>query len=186
MKGKLSRAILHAAGWKLGPKEGVEIPKCVICVAPHTSNWDFFIGKLFYNAIGCNASFLIKKDWFFFPFNLIFKALGGVPVDRNKRTSVTDQMVEVFNERKIFQLAVTPEGTRKPAVEWKRGFYFIAVKAQVPILIGYMDYSKKEVGIKAVFYPTGDPDKDMDTIRSYYNGVQGKNPKNFIQLTIDN
>jgi len=182
MKGKLSRAILRAAGWKLGSKEGVEIPKCVICVAPHTSNWDFFIGKLFYNAIGCNASFLIKKDWFFFPFNLIFKSLGGVPVDRSKRTSVTDQMVEVFNQRKIFQLAVTPEGTRKPAAEWKRGFYFIAVKAQVPILIGYMDYGKKEVGIKAVFYPTGDPDKDMLTIRSYYKGVQGKNPKNFIDI----
>lgn len=182
MKKMLSRAILHIAGWKLGATDGVEISKCVICVAPHTSNWDFFIGKLFYNSIGCNASFLIKKDWFFFPFNLIFKALGGVPVDRNKRTSVTDQMAEAFNLRDVFQLAITPEGTRKAAAEWKRGFYFIAQKAGLPILIAYIDYGKKEVGIKAIFHPTGDVDKDMDTIRAYYKGVQGKNPKNFIDI----
>ena len=90
------------AGWKLGPVDGVDLPKCIVCVAPHTSNWDFIVGKLFYTSIGCNAGFLIKKEWFFFPFNLLFNWLGGVPVDRGKRTSVTDQMVERFKTSERF------------------------------------------------------------------------------------
>ncbi len=133
------------AGWKLGPVDGVDLPKCIVCVAPHTSNWDFIVGKLFYTSIGCNAGFLIKKEWFFFPFNLLFNWLGGVPVDRGKRTSVTDQMVERFKTSERFQLAVTPEGTRKRAKDWKKGFYFIALKANVPIVVAYFDYGKKEV-----------------------------------------
>lgn len=182
MKQWLSRKILKLAGWKIGPTEGVELPKCVICVAPHTSNWDFPIGKLFYTAIGCTASFLMKKEWFFFPLNLILKSIGGVPIDRNKRTSVTEQMVGLFNTRKVFQLAITPEGTRKPAKEWKKGFYYIATTANVPILLAYLDYGKKEVGIKSVFYPTGDADKDIYTIRTQYKNIKGRNPKNYIDL----
>lgn len=182
MKRALSKAVLQLAGWKVGTTEGAELPKCVICVAPHTSNWDFIIGKLCYTAIGCTASFLIKKEWFFFPLNLIFKSLGGVPVYRDKRTSLTDQMVAVFNTRKVFQLAITPEATRQPVQEWKKGFYYIAVTAGVPILIAYIDYGRKEVGIKKVFYPTGDVDKDMYEIRSYYKGIRGKNPRNFIDI----
>ena len=85
MKKAISKALLRLAGWKLGPVVE-DVPKCVICVAPHTSNWDFIVGKLFYTSIGRNASFLIKKEWFFFPFNLLFDWLGGVPVDRSKRT----------------------------------------------------------------------------------------------------
>ena len=148
------------AGWKLGPVDGVDLPKCIVCVAPHTSNWDFIVGKLFYTSIGCNAGFLIKKEWFFFPFNLLFNWLGGVPVDRGKRTSVTDQMVERFKTSERFQLAVTPEGTRKRAKDWKKGFYFIALKANVPIVVAYFDYGKKEV----------------------YRGVTACHPENFVQV----
>ena len=139
MKKAISKALLRLAGWKLGPVVE-DVPKCVICVAPHTSNWDFIVGKLFYTALGRNASFLIKKEWFFFPFNILFSWLGGVPVDRHQRTSVTDQMVEVFNKRKIFQLAVTPEGTRKKVEEWKKGFYYIAEKAEQ-----YIEEYKKHI-----------------------------------------
>ena len=170
------------AGWKLGPVDGVDLPKCIVCVAPHTSNWDFIVGKLFYTSIGCNAGFLIKKEWFFFPFNLLFNWLGGVPVDRGKRTSVTDQMVERFKTSERFQLAVTPEGTRKRAKDWKKGFYFIALKANVPIVVAYFDYGKKEVGTKGVFYPTGDVDKDIQTIREMYRGVTACHPENFVQV----
>lgn len=178
----LSRTILRLAGWKVGPAEGAELPKCVICVAPHTSNWDFPIGKLFYSAIGTTAHFLIKKDWFFFPFNLLFRSIGGVPIDRNKRTSVTEQMVAEFNRRDRFQLAITPEGTRKPVEEWKKGFYFIALEAKVPILLAYIDYGKKEAGIKTIFYPTGNVEEDIYTIRTYYRGIKGGKPENFISV----
>jgi 1-acyl-sn-glycerol-3-phosphate acyltransferase len=182
MKKTLSKAFLKIAGWKLGPTEWVGLPKCVICVAPHTSNWDFLIGKFFYSSIGCSADFLIKKEWFFFPFNILFKALGGVPIDRSKRTSVTEQMVEEFDSRQVFQLAITPEGTRKCAAEWKKGFYYIALAAEVPILLAYFDYVKKEVGIKTVFYPTGDADEDIRKVRSWYKGTKGRNPQNFVDI----
>ena len=104
----ICRALLRWFGWKLGPHNGVELPKCVICVAPHTSNWDFVIGKLFYTSIGLTAGFLMKKDWFFFPLNLIFKSMGGIPVNRDKRTSLTDQVVEMFQTHDRFQVAITP------------------------------------------------------------------------------
>lgn len=182
MKKALSKAFLKMAGWRLGSTEGVDLPKCVICVAPHTSNWDFLIGKFFYASMGCTAGFLIKKEWFFFPLNILFKALGGVPIDRNKRTSVTEQMVEEFDSRPLFQLAITPEGTRKRTEEWKKGFYYIALAAKVPILLAYFDYVKKEVGIKTVFYPTGDADVDIKEVRSWYKGVKGRNPQNFVDI----
>ena len=181
MRKTISGALLRLAGWKIG-QVCEDVPKCVICVAPHTSNWDFVVGKLCYTALGRNAGFLIKKEWFFFPFNLFFSWLGGVPVDRNKHTSVTDQMVEEFNKRRAFQLAITPEGTRKRTDTWKRGFYYIAQKAQVPIMIAYFDYAKKEAGFKKVFYPTGDAEKDIRTIREYYRGVTACHPENFAQI----
>ena len=181
MRKTISGALLRLAGWKIG-QVCEDVPKCVICVAPHTSNWDFVVGKLCYTALGRNAGFLIKKEWFFFPFNLFFSWLGGVPVDRNKHTSVTDQMVEEFNKRRAFQLAITPEGTRKRTDTWKRGFYYIAQKAQVPIMIAYFDYAKKEAGFKKVFYPTGDAEKDIRTIREYYRGVTACHPENFVQI----
>ena len=179
MKQIICKTLLRWCGWKLGPHEGVELPKCVICVAPHTSNWDFVIGKLFYTSIGLTAGFLMKKDWFFFPFNLIFKSMGGIPVNRDKRTSLTDQVVEMFQTNDRFQIAITPEGTRKRVDEWKKGFYYIALKAKVPILVAYMDYGKKEVGIKDIFYPTGNAEQDLTVIRGKYKGVTACHPECF-------
>ncbi|WP_085535316.1 1-acyl-sn-glycerol-3-phosphate acyltransferase [Massilibacteroides vaginae] len=181
MKKAISKALLKMMGWKQGPI-GEYVPKCVVCVAPHTSNWDFILGKLFYLSIGREASFLIKKEWFFFPFNLFFNWIGGVPVDRSKKTSVTDQMVDEFNKRKQFHLAVTPEGTRKRSEEWKKGFYYIALNAKIPILLAYFDYNDKEIGTKGLFYPTGDVTEDINNIRACYNDVTARNPKNFVKI----
>lgn len=181
MKKAISRALLKLMGWKSGPI-GEYVPKCVVCVAPHTSNWDFVLGKLFYLSIGRKASFLIKKEWFFFPFNLFFKWAGGVPVDRSKKTSVTDQMVELFNRREKFHLAVTPEGTRKRVEEWKKGFYYIALNAKVPILLAYFDFNKKEIGVKSLFYPTGDVTADINAIRAAYNDITARKPDNFVKI----
>lgn len=175
---KLSTFILKKLGWKI---VGItDYPKkCVICVAPHTSNWDLFLGKLIYSSLGRKASFLIKKTWFFFPMNIIFRANGGIPVDRSKKTSLTDQMAQLFAERDRFELAITPEGTRKKNADWKRGFYYIALAANVPIIITILDYKEKTVNFKAVFTPTSDADKDMEEIKSYYTNATGKNRNNF-------
>ena len=166
----------------LGWKTNVTVPnydKCVICAAPHTTNWDLFIGKLFYGAIGRKTSFMMKKEWFFFPLGLIFKAVGGIPVYRGKRNSLVDQMAERFATSQKFNLAITPEGTRKANPHWKKGFYYIALKAQVPILLIGIDYEKKTITATKEIIPSGDIDKDMQEIKLYFKDFKGKKPENF-------
>ncbi|NDV58109.1 1-acyl-sn-glycerol-3-phosphate acyltransferase [Bacteroides sp. 519] len=166
----------------LGWKAVFTVPKydkSVICAAPHTSNLDLFIGKLYYGTIGKKASFMMKKEWFFFPMGLIFKAIGGIPVNRNRKTSLVDQMAKVFSEKKTFDLAITPEGTRKANSEWKKGFYYIALKAQVPIVLIGIDYKTKTITAGKSLFPSGDIDKDMIEIKSYFKGFHGKHPENF-------
>ncbi|MDL2262258.1 1-acyl-sn-glycerol-3-phosphate acyltransferase [Bacteroidales bacterium OttesenSCG-928-I21] len=174
-----SKWLLKKLGWKT-KIEIDEIPdKCVICVAPHTSNWDFVMGKLVYWSLDKHAGFLIKKSWTVFPFSLIFKPMGAIPVDRTKKTSVTDQVVEMFNSNNKLQIAITPEGTRKKNPNWKKGFYYIALNAHVPIVLAGMDYSKKEMIFGRIFWPTGNVDKDMVEIQDFYKDMSGKNPENF-------
>ncbi len=175
---KISKIILQFSGWKI-TNIIPDISKCVLAIAPHTSNWDFLIAKLAYTSLGRNAHFLIKKEWFFFPFNVFFRSIGGIPVDRSKNQSMTDIMAEEFAKRDRFQLAITPEGTRKRVTEWKRGFYYIADKAQVPIVLIGLDYKNKVISFLDVFAPTGNVDEDMLTIQSRYKGLSGKNPNNF-------
>ena len=175
---KLSRWLLRIAGWKM-VLITEEPPKSIVCVAPHTSNWDFIIGKLSYWAVNRKSSFLIKKSWFVFPFNHMFNSMGGVPVDRNKASSVTEQMAKEFEKRTHFHLAITPEGTRSLRKKWKMGFYHIAMKAGVPIELAYIDYKKKEMGVKEVFMPTGDEVADMRHIREYYKNVTPRFPEKF-------
>ena len=120
MRKKVCRFILHLLGWKVEVSVP-DYPKCVICVAPHTSNTDFFLGKLAYLSIGRHAGFLIKKDWFFFPLNIIFRSMGGIPVDRSKHSDLIDQIVDKFNKHEHFNIAITPEATRKRNPDWKKG-----------------------------------------------------------------
>lgn len=175
---KISTFILKKLGWTI--KGNTDYPdKCILCVAPHTSNWDLLIGKLVYWSLDKKASFLIKKTWFFFPMNIILNAIGGIPVDRSRKTSLTDQMAYLFKTKDKFQLAITPEGTRKANSEWKRGFYYIALESKVPIVIVVLDYKKKEVNFRKVFHPTEDADRDMKKIQSYYRGATAKHPERF-------
>lgn len=166
-------------GWRI-QGDFPELSKCVIAVAPHTSNWDFIIAKVGYASIGRTANFLIKEEWFFFPFNLFFKSIGGIPVTRVKNTSLTDTLAVEFNKREEMQLAITPEGTRKPAHEWKKGFYYIALKAGVPILLVGLDYKKKVAQSLGLIHPTGDYEQDIVEIKSRFKGIQGKFPENFV------
>lgn len=166
-------------GWRVRGEFPV-LSKCVIAVAPHTSNWDFLIAKVAYSSIGRTANFLIKAEWFVFPFNLFFKSLGGIPVTREKNSSLTDTLASEFNRRDQMQLAITPEGTRKPVKEWKKGFYYIAYKAGVPILLVGLDYSTKEALSLGLIHPSGDYEKDIEEIKSRYKGIQGKKPENFL------
>lgn len=153
--------------------------KCIICVAPHTSNQDFFIGELYYTAIGLTSNFLMKKEWFFWPFGSLFRSLGGIPVERSRHTSLTDQLAERAMNSAHFSLAVTPEGTRKKVTQWKRGFYFIALKANLPILLYGIDYASKRIVCTKTLKPSGNVEADMREIMNYYKDFQGKHPERF-------
>lgn len=164
--------LFRRLGWKLN----ITVPqrdKCILCVAPHTSNWDFIIGELFYTALGRKAGFLMKKEWFFWPLGALLRKMGGIPVYRSKKVSLTDQLALAARESKYFNLAVTPEGTRSRSEEWKRGFYFIALKAGIPIQLFGIDAKNKTVVCTREITPTGDVDADMRSIMEYYKQFEG-------------
>ena len=153
--------------------------KFIICLAPHTSNWDFILGQLYSGALGMKINFLMKKEWFFFPLGILLKRLGGIPVVRQKHTSMTDSMAETAKTVKTFHLCITPEGTRSPNPDWKKGFYFIALKAGIPILLYGVDYEKKHIQCTKTIIPTGDLEADMREIKLYFKDFKGKYPENF-------
>jgi len=176
---KISSYLFHRVmGWRVD----VSVPhqdKCIICVAPHTSNWDFIIAELYYFSIGRRAGFLMKRDWFFWPLGSLFRSLGGVPVERSKKHSLTDQLAEQAIHAERFELAITPEGTRSLTHTWKRGFYYIALKAKLPIMLYALDFKNKRVVCHKILQPTGDVEADMCLIMDYYRGYQGKHPHQF-------
>lgn len=161
--------ILKFAGWKVeitAPRRD----KCVICVAPHTSNWDFILGLLAYYSLGRKANFLMKKFWFFFPLKYLLKALGGIPVKpKGSGGHLTESIIESFNSRQYMNLAVTPEGTRSATEHWRTGFLRIARGAGVPVQLGVIDYKNKLILIKEEFQPTGVIETDMEMVKAYYS-----------------
>ena len=167
---------------RMGWTKNVTAPhpdKYIICLAPHTSNWDFILGKLYSGAEGWKINFLMKKEWFFWPLGYLFKRMGGIPVWRDKHTSMTDNLAETARKLDTFKLTITPEGTRSANPNWKKGFYIIAEGAHVPIVLGFIDYKKKYCGIERIFYPTGDYEKDLAEIWDYYKDVKAKHPEGF-------
>lgn len=164
----LWRKLFNLSGWKFR----LDVPqrdKCVICVAPHTSNWDFMVGIFAYKSLGREANFLMKSFWFFFPLKYILNALGGIPVRRKgKKGSLTESVIEMFATRPYVNLAVTPEGTRSRTERWHTGFLYIAYGAKVPIQLAVIDYRTKTAFIEKEFNPTGDAEKDLASIRQYY------------------
>ncbi len=174
----LAKILLLVTGWRL---EGAvpDLKKCVIIGAPHTSNWDFFFGMLYKLNYGLNIQFLMKDELFSFPFKRFFKLVGGIPVNRTRKNNLVDTLYEKFTQKENFYLALTPEGTREKVKVWKRGFYYIAKKANVPIVLGYMDYGRKVVGVGTVFYPGLDIEEDMRSIQSFYSTIEAKFPDRF-------
>ncbi len=167
---------------QLGWKKEVSEPhpdKYIICLAPHTSNWDFVIGQLYSVAEGLTCNFLMKKEWFVGPLGKLFKRLGGIPVWRSKHTSMTDNLAETAKQSASFRLCITPEGTRSLNPDWKKGFYYIALKAQLPILLYGVDYKEKRIQCTKTIIPNGDIEAQMREIKLYFKDFQGKKPEKF-------
>ena len=153
--------------------------KCIIALAPHTSNWDFIIGNLYSRAKGFHSDFLMKKEWFFWPMGILMRRLGGIPVYRSKQMHSTDLIAEQARKAKTFRLCITPEGTRKAQPEWKKGFYFIALKAQIPILLYGLDFAERKIVCTKTIIPNGDFEAQMQEIKDYYKDFKGLHPEQF-------
>jgi len=179
MKQRIAQFILKLFGWKVEIKLPPGAKKMVVMMAPHTSNWDFFIGYIGYMSIGVDSKYLIKKEAFVFPFAKILLAVGAIPVDRKASTNIVIQVGEMFKKYDSLFITITPEGTRSLNRNWKRGFYYIAENARVPIAFGYLDYKNKIGGIGGWLSPTGDYDADLKKIEAFYCEKTAKHPEKF-------
>jgi 1-acyl-sn-glycerol-3-phosphate acyltransferase len=178
----LARRILALFGWRLVGRLPAT-PKYVIIAAPHTSNWDFIVAILAATAFGLRINFMMKDELFRPPWGWFFRALGGIPINRRSNNKVVDQMVERFAEREQLALVIPPEGTRSKVAKWKTGFYYIALGAGVPILLGFADFARKQVGFGPLITPSGDIEADMAGIRAFYSGIVGRRPELFGDIT---
>jgi 1-acyl-sn-glycerol-3-phosphate acyltransferase len=166
-------------GWKLVHDFPQDLKKYVVIAAPHTSWQDFPIGILARNTSGIKINFIGKNSLFKPPFGFIFRSLGGTPVDRSTSNNLVDAIVNIFNEKEQFRLALSPEGTRKKVEKWKTGFYYIAKGANVPIVMATLDFGKKQVKISEPYYTTDDKDKDFAHFHAFFADVIAKKPEQF-------
>lgn len=181
----IAKAILWIMGWKIVGKIPEDIKKCVIMAAPHTHNMDFFIGRLAYWALDVPVKFLIKKEAFQNPMGGLLKKAGGISVDRQKNNNLVEGVAALFNEYEVLNVIITPEGTRKLSMQWKRGFYYIALKANVPLVLGFADYGNKTCGFGPVIYPSGDYDADYKLMEEFYKSKTARIPA-FFNLSPEN
>lgn len=159
-----------------------EIPaasKYVLIAAPHTTNWDLFYFLAIAQVMRVRVSWMGKQSLFRGPMGTIMRALGGIPIRRDRRGNMVDQMAEAFASRDSLVLTVPAEGTRSYVAHWKSGFYQIALAAGVPIVLGYLDYERKCGGLGPEVIPTGDVREDMNEIRDFYSNIRGKYPEKF-------
>jgi 1-acyl-sn-glycerol-3-phosphate acyltransferase len=181
MKKALIRLFFKSIGWKINEASLPKVQKCVIAVGPHTSNWDFIYGRLAFSLFGIQPKILIKSDLFFPPLGWILKALGGIPVNRSKRNNITDQAAKLFEENEQMYMVFTPEGTRSYNPNWKKGFYYIAQKASVPIYVCYIDFKTKTGGFHSQFDPTGNVEEDITAIKKILSQYEGRFPEKGIR-----
>jgi 1-acyl-sn-glycerol-3-phosphate acyltransferase len=169
-------------GWKIVGTIDKKITKCVMMLVPHTSWYDFFLGVFSRGILDLEINWIGKKELFKFPLNLYFKYMGGVPLDRSGGLNKVDTIAEIFKVKTIFRLIIAPEGTRKKVTELKTGFYYIALKANVPIIPIAFDFRKKEVRFGNPFYLTENIEDDMKILCKHFVDTEGKFPENSFKV----
>lgn len=172
----IAAAILRLFGWRI---EGTlpPVPKAVLVLAPHTSNWDFVLLVLVKHALRVDTRFIGKHTLFHGPLGWWLRRLGGMPVDRAAPGDIVDQVVAELRAAEHMWFALAPEGTRKRGQGWKTGFYRIACQAQVPIIPIVIDAGRRELRIALHFVPSGDEARDFDRLREVYAGARGFRPE---------
>lgn len=169
-------------GWKIVGTIAPNVKKCVMIVIPHTSWHDFYLGLFTRGIIGLEMHWVGKKELFRFPFGAYFRWMGGAPLDRSGGLNKVDSIAAIFEKRDVFRMAISPEGTRSKVSQLKTGFYFIALKAKVPIVPVAFDYRKKEVRLGEPFYPTAAYDADMQILLPFFKDVTGKIPQQGLKV----
>lgn len=181
----ISKTIFKLIGWRVD----VTLPsvkKFVLIGAHHTSNWDFPLTILVFWTLKLKIHWVGKVQLFRGPLRYLFTALGGIPVDRSAANGFIEQIAERFNHSEEMILAIAPEGTRKKTDYWKTGFYYIALKANVPICLGYIDYANRTIGFAQMLVPSGDIEKDFEQIKLFYQDKTGKYPEKQSTIQIKN
>lgn len=163
-------------GWKIEGEFPFHIPKYVIVVAPHTSNWDVMIGIFCRNITGLKSNFVGKKELFFFPLGVLIRWIGGLPVNRGAKTNFVDEVVNLYNSRSNLVIALAPEGTRKRTERFKSGFYYIAQKVNIPILPVGLDYKNKRVVIDLPRNVAETFEEESEKLMQFFGQYTGKNP----------
>ena len=171
-------------GWKVENSFPEGITSCVLLAGPHTSNWDTVYAIASLKILNVNARIAIKKEFMVFPFGPFLRNVGAISIDRkpNKskdRITAVDAMAELYKTHENLVLMISPEGTRSPVTKWRTGFYYVAKKANVPIVCSYLDYKSKTAGLGPVFYPTEDLDMIMKKVQEFYASTHPKFPKGF-------
>jgi len=173
----LFKTYLRIKGWKyVADNLPADLKKFVLIAVPHTSNHDFPLAQAAFYLMGIKVRFLAKKSLFEGAFGKLFYKWGGIPVDRDSKLNLVEQLKIQFDKTDELALAVSPEGTRKRVDSWKSGFFYIAKEANVPIVCGYLDYKKKIAGIGPVIYNLDDFETVKSTIREFYRNIPAKNP----------
>ena len=175
----LGRKYLKMRGFTFVGQFPEGVKKSIVIEAPHTCMEDFIRGRCFFWMEGRDAKFLIKKEFFRFGLGWFLRKIGGIPVDRSRGNNMVVKTAAIFHQYDELNIVITPEGTRKRVEKWKRGFYYIAEMAQVPVVLGFIDYKTKRCGYGPSFLPSGDFDKDWPILENFYRGMQGKTPGKF-------
>jgi len=182
----MARLIFWITGWKVVGSWPTGLKKAVLIAIPHTSNWDLIFARAAFYLMEVPVKFTIKKEVMVGPLGWLIKGLGGIAIDRKRtagkrKQTYTESMITMLKEMDQLVIMVTPEGTRSYSPKWKTGFYHIALGAEVPVVIGYLDYRLKEAGIGPVIQPSGNIDEDIEKMKEFGRGVTAKFPENGIR-----
>jgi len=174
---RFAQFILSVFGWT-AVREGPACDRAVLILAPHTSNWDGLWLLLGMFALDLEVRFLAKHTLFWWPLGAVLRRMGALPVNRNTRGSYVQQLADSFAKNDRLVLALAPEGTRKLEPHWKTGFYEIAVSAKVPILLGFIDYRTKRMGVGRALPAERDLEQDLEILREFYEPIEARWPEN--------
>ncbi|MFC3881002.1 1-acyl-sn-glycerol-3-phosphate acyltransferase [Algoriphagus namhaensis] len=182
MKKLLAKFVFWISGWSFNGTWPKDLRKAVLIAIPHTSNWDLVYALAGFYLMEVPVKYTIKQEMMVGPLGWFLKQLGGIGIDRKripggKRQTYTQAMINMLDEADDLVIMVTPEGTRSQVKKWKTGFYHIALGANVPVVIGYLDYEKKEAGLGPLFKLTGDLDAQVEEMKAFGRSVTPRHPE---------